>query len=80
MTIYICDSCGAETPGGARGTSFLVRPDGKTDHFCSSACLRAYANRDVQTPSRWYGPLMFIAGGLFEILVSKLINIITNHS
>lgn len=44
MTIYECDSCGGETPGGAIGTTFLVKSDAHTLHFCSSACLRAHVN------------------------------------
>lgn len=45
MTTYQCDSCREEMPGGAVGTSFLVRgSNGRTDHFCSNACLTAYVN------------------------------------
>ena len=44
MTLYLCDACGIEFPAGARGSVFLVTPDGMTDHLCCGACLRAYSN------------------------------------
>jgi hypothetical protein len=61
VTIYRCDTCDGETPASAVGSSFLVLPDGKTDHFCSQACLRAHVNRGAE-----YAPLIdFLSIGLF---------------
>lgn len=48
MTTYQCDTCDGEAPGGSAGTAFLVMPSGKTNHFCSNACLRAFVNNAPQ--------------------------------
>lgn len=45
MSVYQCDGCDNDFPGSAPGSSFVVRGGtGKTNHFCSSACLRAWTN------------------------------------
>ncbi len=73
MTTYQCDTCDGETPGGAAGTSFLVRPNGTTFHFCSSACLRAYVNGSV-VPMPWF--VWMSVGGLIgafaQVVIAQL--------
>ncbi len=71
MTVYQCDTCDGETPGGARGSTFLVHPDGKTSHFCSGACLRAYVN-GTAAPD---GPAVFTFGLLTGLIIDVLIRL-----
>lgn len=74
MTLYQCDTCDREFPGGAKGSTFLVLPEGRTYHFCSGACIRAHVNGAPTPVHRWRGPLLFLAGGLFEILLQNIVN------
>lgn len=75
MTVYQCDSCDGEHPGGAQGTCFLVLPNGRTNHFCSRACLRAYVNSQP-TPDKFFTRLgmyfLFIGGALFGAFIHYL--------
>lgn len=77
MTTYQCDTCTGEASGGAAGTSFLVNPDGRTEHFCSQACLRAFVNRQEMGFSVYLiiGPII---GGALVILYA-VIERIVNH-
>lgn len=44
--MYDCAVCDKPFPGGAKGSTFLVKPDGRTDHLCSHACLAAHVNSE----------------------------------
>jgi hypothetical protein len=79
MTAFLCDSCDRVFPSGAKGSTFLVKPDGFTAHLCSGACLRAYVNRQsVQKyPVRvdklfWYsmGAICGIAALMIEMYLA----------
>lgn len=77
MTVYQCDSCDSDAPGGVRGTSFLVRPDGQTYHFCSGACLRAYVNGAGEDwpPLTWrfWLPFGFVMGAAVQGFLSFML-------
>jgi hypothetical protein len=72
VTIYECDACTREFPGGCKGSSFLVLPDGKTSHFCSGSCIRAHVNR-LPVPSRRKERAIFYAAGIVAGLVAEFI-------
>ena len=73
MTIYECDACTREFPGGCKGSSFLVLPDGKTSHFCSGACIRAYVHKlRLPNVSRIVA-LAFTAGVVAATIIQRLI-------
>lgn len=65
MSSFLCDTCDAEYPGGASGTSLLVVTDGRTCRFCSGACLRAHVNQAIKYR---VGEVVILASGLSAAL------------
>lgn len=79
MTVYQCDSCGEQMPGGAAGTSFLVRGmTGRTDHFCSNACLAAFVNTH-NSKTRLTGRVIIGAICIATLAVHTLIALASSH-
>ncbi len=75
MTTYQCDTCDGETAEGARGSVFIVRPDGRrTVHLCSSACARAYVNN---LPQPFPRSVVFVLGIGSGALLSLLAYFLT---
>jgi hypothetical protein len=72
MTVFLCDSCSRQFPGGSEGSTFLVRPNGRTDHFCSNACLRAFTNGLPRTNVRRLVAIAFVAGAIMETVLQRL--------
>lgn len=73
MTVYQCDVCDGDFPGGAKGSTFLVKnPSAATSHFCSGACLRAYVNGQP-LPSRRKERIIYYGAGVIAGLIAEFI-------